>query len=340
MNLCVNLKRGKLDVAVRESLFAPDALFGFAERKNPKRAFLFVSKVLGRHIPVKPSVMQQTYENLAAQVPTDLPGPVIVFGMAETAVGLGAGVHRALQSTRDDTFYLVSSRHDLGTPIFARFEEEHSHASAHLIHMPADAQIQAMLKAARSIVLVDDEASTGKTFINLLASLESAGLSNIEKVVTVTLTDWSDNAVQKAIGPKATSVSLLSGSYAFTEDLNAPLPDMPDVSTTKAGVWPINPRNDWGRLGAVRHQDLLKLKTMPGPDVVEEVRYTQAVVIPKCEDILDLMAKGDRRASSRAEVHFNTRFLQSLSQKERPPNEFVGTHDQYLFTRLGHCFEL
>jgi hypothetical protein len=211
MNLCVNLKRGKLDVAVRESLFAPDALFGFAERKNPKRAFLFVSKVLGRHIPVKPSVMQQTYENLAAQVPTDLPGPVIVFGMAETAVGLGAGVHRALQSTRDDTFYLVSSRHDLGTPIFARFEEEHSHASAHLIHMPADAQIQAML------------------------------------------------------GPKATSVSLLSGSYAFTEDLNAPLPDMPDVSTTKAGVWPINPRNDWGRLGAVRHQDSLKLKTMPEP---------------------------------------------------------------------------
>ena len=265
MNLRVNLKRGKLDVAVRESLFAPDALFGFAERKNPKRAFLFVSKVLGRHIPVKPSVMQQTYEKLAAQVPTDLPGPVIVFGMAETAVGLGAGVHRALQSTRDDTFYLVSSRHDLGTPIFARFEEEHSHASAHLIHMPADAQIQAMLKAARSIVLVDDEASTGKTFINLLASLESAGLSNIEKVVTVTLTDWSDNAVQKAIGPKATSVSLLSGSYAFTEDLNAPLPDMPDVSTTKAGVWPINPRNDWGRLGAVRHQDSLKLKTMPEP---------------------------------------------------------------------------
>ena len=29
-------------------------LCGFASRQNPKRAFLFVSKVLGKHIPVKP----------------------------------------------------------------------------------------------------------------------------------------------------------------------------------------------------------------------------------------------------------------------------------------------
>ncbi len=264
-SLCVNLTRGILNVSVRESQFAPEALFGFAERKNPKRAFLFVSKVLGRHVPVKPSVMQQSYESLAAQIPADLPGPVIVFGMAETAVGLGAGVHRALQATRDDTFYLVSSRHDLGSPIFARFEEEHSHASAHLIHMPADSRILAMLQSARSIVLVDDEASTGKTFINLLAALESAGLDKLEKVVTVTLTDWSDNAVQKAIGPKASSVSLLSGSYSFTDNPNAPLPVMPDVSTTEAGEWAINPRNDWGRLGATEHCDTLQLKNMPAP---------------------------------------------------------------------------
>ncbi|MAS66659.1 MAG: phosphoribosyltransferase [Pseudomonadales bacterium] len=226
---------------------------------------MFVSKVLGRHIPVKPSVMQQTYTSLAEQIPEDLPGPVMVFGMAETAVGLGAGVHRATQAVREDTFYLISSRHDLGTPIFARFEEEHSHASAHLIHLPTDPQVQSMLKAARSIVLVDDEASTGKTFINLLAALETAGLSNLEKVVTVTLTDWSDNAVQKAIGPKASSISLLAGSYAFSDNPDAPLPVMPDVSTTSAGSWPINPENDWGRLGVTAHDDTLQLKNMPEP---------------------------------------------------------------------------
>jgi len=264
-HLTANLERGVLNVEVQQSVFEPESLFGFAERHNPKRAFLFVSKVLGKHVPVKPSVMQVTYSALAAQVPTDIPGPVIVMGMAETAVGLGAGVHRALQETRDDTFYIVSTRHDLGTPIFARFEEEHSHASAHLIHMPTDEPILEMMEAARSVVLVDDEASTGKTFINLLASLKGAGLNNIDQIVTVTLTDWSDNAVNKALGPQASSVSLLSGRYSFVENPNAPLPSMPDVATTEAGDWPIDPGNDWGRLGVIQHDDTLQLESMPLP---------------------------------------------------------------------------
>ncbi len=67
-----------------------DDLFDIAERRNPKRAFLFVSKVLGRHIPVPPSVMRQAYRQLASQFPATLTGPVLFIGMAETAVGLGA----------------------------------------------------------------------------------------------------------------------------------------------------------------------------------------------------------------------------------------------------------
>jgi hypothetical protein len=59
---------------------------GFAERINPKRAFLFVSKVLGRHIPVSPHIMRHAFTDLAELVPDDLPEPVLVI--AETAVGL------------------------------------------------------------------------------------------------------------------------------------------------------------------------------------------------------------------------------------------------------------
>ncbi|WP_183146509.1 phosphoribosyltransferase domain-containing protein, partial [Pseudomonas syringae] len=55
--LRADLLRGRLDVSVDSSTIAPDSLFGFAERRNPKRAFLFVSRVLGRHIPARPSVM-------------------------------------------------------------------------------------------------------------------------------------------------------------------------------------------------------------------------------------------------------------------------------------------
>ena len=44
--LHANLKRGRLEVQVNASTFDPEALFSFAERRNPKRAFLFVSRVL------------------------------------------------------------------------------------------------------------------------------------------------------------------------------------------------------------------------------------------------------------------------------------------------------
>lgn len=45
-----------------------DDLLGFAERINPKRAFLFVSKVLGRHIPVAPSTMRRAFSDLASLI--------------------------------------------------------------------------------------------------------------------------------------------------------------------------------------------------------------------------------------------------------------------------------
>ncbi len=193
--LSASLMRGLLQVNVDPSSILPESLFGFAERRNPKRAFLFVSRVLGKHIPVTPSVMQASYESLASKIPADLPGPVLVVGMAETAVGLGAGVHRAYSATRHDSMYIVSTRHPVATEMFARFEEEHSHASAHLVHAPADPDIREMMLNARSLVLVDDEASTGKTFINLHRALIDAGLNKVERVVTCVLTDWSDGAV-------------------------------------------------------------------------------------------------------------------------------------------------
>jgi hypothetical protein len=42
-----------------------DDLFRVAERRNPKRAFLFVSTVLGRHIPVRPDAHRKALKALA-----------------------------------------------------------------------------------------------------------------------------------------------------------------------------------------------------------------------------------------------------------------------------------
>lgn len=297
--LSAQLLRGRLDVTVDGSLIAPDSLFGFAERRNPKRAFLFVSKVLGRHIPVRPSIMNASFQSLADQIPDDLPGPVLVIGMAETAVGLGAGVHRAYSATRPDTIYMVSTRHPTGNELFARFEEEHSHASAHLIHLPIDPDVREMMLNARSLVLVDDEASTGNTFINLHRALVDAGLTLIERVVTCVLTDWSRDAVRKAIGDSAQQVSLLQGAYTFHENAEASLPEIPAVGTIETGEWPVSAQGDWGRHGVRAVADTL------APDL--QIKAGERVlVVGTSEFVWRPFLLAERLERAGADVHFSS----------------------------------
>ena len=119
----IELQRGVLSLQPNDnSHWKWQNLLGFAERINPKRAFLFVSKVLGRHIPVSPSIMRHAFTDLAELVPDDLPEPVLVIGMAETAVGLGAGVHQVLQQRYPEAIYVTTTRHPVhGAPLLALF---------------------------------------------------------------------------------------------------------------------------------------------------------------------------------------------------------------------------
>ncbi|WP_445769187.1 phosphoribosyltransferase domain-containing protein [Rheinheimera sp.] len=294
----VDLNRGRLEVSVSNSDIAPDDLFGFAERRNPKRAFLFVSKVLGRHIPVRPSVMQKAYSMLAAKIPADIPGPVLLIGMAETAVGLGAGIHRAYQKLRDDSLYIVSTRHQLDKPIFCTFEEDHSHATSHLIYLPEDSEALYRLKHAKSVVLIDDEASTGNTFINLMGALESSGL-NVEQIVTVTLTDWSNGAVRAGLSKPVTSVSLLEGAYSFLENKDAPFPQMPRVNSVSKGLWPIDVQRDWGRFGVINHSDTLMLD-------IEPIAGEKVLVVGTNEFVFRPFLLAERLEKAGVEVYFSS----------------------------------
>jgi len=226
-----------------------DTLFDIAARKNPKRAFLFVSKVLGRHIPVSPAVMRESYETLAAKIPRDLPGPVLFIGMAETAVGLAAGVFRAAREPIAEPVFLTSTRHPVQGELLCEFKEDHSHATDHLIYMPADAALRHRALNARTLILVDDEATTGKTFLNLLQALRDAGLQSLSRVITVTLTDWNCEAVQRHCPLPVDSLSLVAGQWRWTPRLDAPVPVMPGVNVTAQGAVALCARQDWGRLG-------------------------------------------------------------------------------------------
>ncbi|VTP59691.1 Uncharacterised protein [Serratia rubidaea] len=130
------LHSGTIQVIPQRGDYALETLFEIAERRNPKRAFLFVSKVLGRHIPVAPRVMRQVYRQLAGQFPASLPEPVLFIGMAETAVGLGAGVFDEVRRQYRHSVYLTSTRHPVEGELLCEFKEEHSHATDHLIYLP------------------------------------------------------------------------------------------------------------------------------------------------------------------------------------------------------------
>ncbi|UNP89273.1 phosphoribosyltransferase family protein [Aeromonas encheleia] len=226
-----------------------DALFEIAERRNPKRAFLFVSKLLGRHIPIKPSVMRETYRRLAAQIPDDLVEPVLFIGMAETAVGLAAGVYQEASALLLQSVLLTSTRHPVDGDLLCEFKENHSHATDHLIYWPEDADLRERVEQAKTLVLIDDEATTGNTFANLFAALSDAGLENVDQLVTITLTDWSQNALEQKATVPVTCISLAQGSWHWDADPEAPTPVMPAVNVTARGAVDIVGRQSWGRLG-------------------------------------------------------------------------------------------
>ncbi|GAA3305301.1 hypothetical protein GCM10020295_58680 [Streptomyces cinereospinus] len=143
-------------------------LLGLALRRNPKRAHLLVSNVLGKHVPQSPSVVYGAGFTLGRRV-RDLLGAAgartaVVLGYAETATGLGHAVADGL----GDAPYLHSTRRPVpGAARAGGFEESHSHATSHLL-LPED---PALLAGDGPLVLVDDEFSTGNTVLNTIRAL-------------------------------------------------------------------------------------------------------------------------------------------------------------------------
>ena len=205
----IGLSTGRLDIQVDQAAWPLDALCAFAARENPKRGFLIVSRVLGRHVPARPAAMRRAVRDLTARVPRELAGPVLVVGLAETAIALGQMLHEELLSAtgRDDLFFLHSTRQIVDAPLLCRFEEPHSHASAHLVYRP---QIGGFVPP-RTLVIVDDEVSTGTTARNLADALVGCW-PGIERIVVATLTDWSRGTRWPAGMSRPTEVvALLSG---------------------------------------------------------------------------------------------------------------------------------
>ncbi|MCW2621165.1 MAG: hypothetical protein JWL64_767 [Frankiales bacterium] len=140
--------------------FAP--LVALALRDNPKRAQLVVSTVLGKHLPVAPAEAIGAAGRLAALVPA---GRHAVMGYCETATSLGHLVAEALGAP----YVHTTRRPDPAVAALAGFDEEHSHAVAHTLQ-PRSGILDG--DACDTVVLVDDELTTGTTALNTVAALQ------------------------------------------------------------------------------------------------------------------------------------------------------------------------
>ncbi|UQN09879.1 phosphoribosyltransferase domain-containing protein [Deinococcus sp. QL22] len=211
----VVLPSGTLKLRLEAATAPLNDLLTYAVRRNPKRGFLFVSRVLGKHIPIAPDVAARTYRTLVAALPP-LHAPHFI-GLAETATALGEGVFRAwLEATPGKTgTFQHTTRYHTQAPLLLRFDEPHSHAPAHLVYDPGPAA-----RAATELVLVDDELSTGTTLQNLATAWLELH-PHVSRVVLVSLTDWCPRRreLAESLGVPVDFVSLTRGEFSFAPDL-------------------------------------------------------------------------------------------------------------------------
>lgn len=194
-------------------------LLGLALRRNPKRAHLLVSNVLGKHVPQSPSVVYGHGFALGRRVRELLgeeeSGRAVVLGYAETATGLGHAVADGLGPAP----YLHSTRRPVeGVAPAGGFEESHSHATSHLL-LPQDPRL---LTGEGPLVLVDDEFSTGNTVMNTIRDLHERFPR--KRYVVVALVDMRSAAdlgrledLAQDIGARVDLVAAASGTVRLPE---------------------------------------------------------------------------------------------------------------------------
>jgi hypothetical protein len=194
-------------------------LLGLALRRNPRRAHLLVSHVLGKHVPQSPAVVHGHGVALGRRV-RELLGPeetsrAVVLGYAETATGLGHSVADGL----GDAPCLHSTRRPVpGVATAGGFEESHSHATSHLL-LPED---PALLAVDGPLVLVDDEFSTGNTVLNTIRALHARYPRKRYVVVALVDTRSPDDSGRLAefaaeIGARVDLVATASGRVRLPE---------------------------------------------------------------------------------------------------------------------------
>lgn len=230
--------------------FKMNDLFLLGARVNPKRSFLFVSKLLGKHLEVHPDIPKlsghllanlftEKYgngyfsnihalveavkrEKIDAAVKQELSKTIalsektLFLGFAETATGIGHSVFSAF----DNAYYLHTTREEFSNKqsVF-NFREDHSHATDHVCYLLD----QSIVDEVNHIVLIDDEITTGNTCLNLIRALNEVYPN--KRYTVLSLLDWRTKEqaanyekFQNELQVEIQTLSLLRGSIELTSN--------------------------------------------------------------------------------------------------------------------------
>ncbi len=249
----ISLPTGSLSIQINESENLFNQTIDFAARNNPKRGFLFVSKVLAKHYPCRPAQMRASYTDLVNKLLRIETGSkkIIFIGMAETATALGLGVYETwLNKTQQQGIYCQTTRYFLDNQPFVDFEEAHSHATGFYLYLPKKKIVREVFNSADTLVLIDDEISTGNTFANLINAYKKLNPS-LKRVIVLSLLNLTNEQARNKVAVKTEIavewLSILSGQFEFTSNPEFNFHATLVESNQQCKKYLLN--GDYGRLG-------------------------------------------------------------------------------------------
>jgi len=226
--LRIELDTGTLHLDITPGRIPLKRLLGYAARVSSKRKFLLVSKVLGKHYPVSPRIMSWSYRALARAVLTSGAGDGSLWiGMAETATGLGYGVFAAARlAGLENALFMQTTRYQMDGCERLAFDEAHSHATDFFLYYPERPDYRQRFLNAETLILIDDEISTGRTFLQLIKAYQTVN-PGLQKVFIVSLVNFAhpdDRAALEAqAGVAVEWVCFRQGLLHFDDSRNAAL---------------------------------------------------------------------------------------------------------------------
>ncbi len=147
--------------------YTKNELLRLAKRyNNPKRSYLLVDPLQGKHLAVSPMAALEMMYALGDMLREKYPSARLVIGFAETATAIGAAAAERIPECK----YIHTTREDISAENWLYFSEEHSHASEQ--KLCAD-RLTEYAEVTDTVILLDDEISTGKTLVNIVERLRT-----------------------------------------------------------------------------------------------------------------------------------------------------------------------